>query len=206
MTTVVSAEFTRAIAGREVVARCHPALERHAHWLLGVFDELDREGKDVWGGQRIEVGWSLLTLWREGERWIVHEPNFAGDPFRGTRGDVTTSLSVQAQQNDVVKRVGVEPVKVSFQDHILIGEGCLDAPDVYLQRHEPPTPSHSGWYLGPVNGDVEERENFYVYELLKRRQAVLQVLALPPGYLAVFERDRIKAVLNSADEDLWTRH
>lgn len=201
-----SAAFTEEIAGRAVVVRCHPALERHAHWLLGVLRELSQDGVDLWAGQRIEVGWSMLTLREDGKHWVVCEPDFATDPFRMNRDDVTTSLTVQAQQNDVVRRVGVDPVRVSFQDVVLVGDGCLQRPDIYLERVGPPDPSHSGWYVGPVVGDVARRQSFYVFEVLRARPAIVQALSLPYGYLAVFEGDQIVAVLNEQEQDLWTHH
>lgn len=200
-------EFTKWIHERKVILRCHPALERQADWLLRVFQELADEGKGLWAGERVQVGWSFLTLRQESSQWIVCEPDFSRDPFREIRDDVTCTLTVQAQQNDVLRRVGVELVEgcPTFQDRILIGEGCLDIAKIYLERVEA-AGDHSGWYVGPVDGDVESRSNHLIYELVSRRFELLQVLALPIGYLAVFEGKSIKAILNPAQEDVWTRH
>ena len=48
-----------------------------------------------------------------------------------------------------------------------------------------------------------ELEAFYAYQLLKIRPSIIQVLALPYEYLVVFEKDKIKAILDDKDVDVW---
>jgi hypothetical protein len=98
-------------------------------------------------------------------------------------------------------------VEVRFDEAVLLARGCLGQRRIYLQRGEP-APGDSGWYVGPVDSPVPEQkaENFEslrVFELLSRRAAVLQVMGLPPGFLAVFDGDRIEAVLDDQDRDVW---
>jgi hypothetical protein len=42
-----------------------------------------------------------------------------------------------------------------------------------------------------------------VYQLLKLRPSLLQALAIPRGYLVVFNGDEIEAVLNEEEIDIW---
>ena len=48
-----------------------------------------------------------------------------------------------------------------------------------------------------------ELEAYYAYQLLKIRPSIIQVLALPYEYLVVFEKDKIKAILDDNDVDVW---
>jgi hypothetical protein len=43
----------------------------------------------------------------------------------------------------------------------------------------------------------------YAYQLLDHRPELLQVLSLPPGYLAAFNGDSIDAIVNEKQEDIW---
>ena len=92
----------------------------------------------------------------------------------------------------------------SFRDKVVVAKNILEVDSIYLQRSGGAERGDSGWYIGPVNeeDDTEELEAFYVYQLLKIRPSLIQVLALPYEYMVIFERDQVKAVLNERDEDI----
>ena len=43
----------------------------------------------------------------------------------------------------------------------------------------------------------------HVFQLLRTRPALLRLLALPPGYLAVLDGDEVEAVVDPSNNDVW---
>src|SRR5262249_13489283 len=159
-------------------------------------------------GQTIQIGWSVLTLQGSGEELTGCEPDFYGNPFEDLKSSITTTLIITAQQNDVLTRLGVQAEACLFSDKIVLAQGALAENGVFLERTSDPSPNESGWYIGPAENRTAPvtYEACYVYELLTKRPALLQTLALPQGYLVVFAGDRIEAVLNEKEEQVWRRN
>lgn len=193
------------INGRDVVVQCADSLHQQASFLLDLIKGIEKEKgpgflKD---GTRLQIGWSILTLRTRGSELLVCEPDFDGNPSQSTRDDVSSTLLVQAQQSDFLRGLGLGGTPVSFQDKVVLAKGCLDDPKIYLER-KPPSQGDSGWFIGRVDkfGNNKDLEALYVFQLLKRRPALMQVLLLPPGFLIVIEGDRIESILNGKDQHL----
>jgi hypothetical protein len=163
----------------------------------------DRDGA-LKAGARIQVGWSILTLRSDNNDLTVMAPDVALDPCHDLTEDLTTTLTVQAWQNDVLKLVGVDGQAAVFCDKIVLARGTLSLSRLYLERSANPPKGDSGWYIGPADGAAAtDFEAIFVYQLWASRRALLRVLALPPGYLVVFGGDTIEAVVGPNDVDLW---
>jgi hypothetical protein len=149
----------------------------------------------------------LLTLKYRDSEILLCEPDFAGNPFSDVVEDVTRTLWVQTQQVDVLRKLGLEGTPARFQDTVVIAKGCLDEQDIFLQRQDTTEPGDSGWFIGRVK-DTQEKagdyEGVFVYQLLFARPSVMQMMALPPGYIVVFEWDRIGSILDPQDRPVWT--
>jgi len=193
------------INGRDVSIQCADALGEQASFSLDLIKGIERDKGPGFlrDGTRLQVGWSILTLRSRESALIVCEPDFDGDPFKSTRDDVSCTLLVQAQQNDTLRGLGLSGVPVSFQDKIVLAKGCLGDAKIYLER-KPPTQGDSGWFIGRVDKSANNKdlEAVYVYQLLKRRAALMKILLLPPGFLIVFEGDRIESILDDKDQSL----
>lgn len=195
-----------AVVGAErVVVKCIPLFARQAEWLLDLLQRLDREQGGLRDGTNIELGWTMLLVRRGNGDLVVHAPDFDRDPFRDTTDDLSLSFEIQVQQNEILQRLGLEGQAASFQDKIVAAKGVLTTRRIYLERASNPTRGDSGWYIGPVDNNKDEPplEAYYVFQLLKIRPSLLRALALPPGYLVVFEGDTIDAVLDETDVDVW---
>jgi hypothetical protein len=196
---------TAEISGKTFRVTCSDALAPQGKWLLNLLASIEAERGTGFldDGVRVGVGWSILTIRKQGDVYDVCQPNYAGDPFHQTSEDLTLTLSIQAQQNLLLARLGVQGVPVSFQDKVVLARGILSAKRIYLER-KPPTPGDSGWYIGPADNAPQpsEYEALLVYQLLHQRVSVLKVLALPVGYLVVFDGDEIEAILNDQDQQL----
>jgi len=188
-----------------MVVQCAAHLKEQAEWLLKTLNKLQVPGKVFDSGVKEQIGWSTLTLQKRGSELLVCEPDFWGDPFRNIREDVTCTLTIFAKQSKVLSILGIEGVPTTFEEKITLSPKCLDAGRIYLKREEPKFPGDSGWYIGrsekPSVGD--KHEVMYAYQLLDHRAELLQVLSLPPGFLAVFNGDSIDAIINDKNEDVW---
>ena len=77
--------------------------------------------------------------------------------------------------------------------------------NIYLERTKEREQGDSGWYIGPVDESIvtDELEAYYAYQLLKVKPSIMKILALPSGYIAVMEKDDVKAVLDENDIDIF---
>jgi hypothetical protein len=191
----------------QIKVECEAACDDQAEWLIGLLHRLDEQkgGSFFKDGVRIQLGWTTLTLVRQADALWVCEPDYGGDPLRSTRRDISCSLRVQHLQNGILKKVHLQGVEASFHEKIVLSAGCLRENKVYLQRSQPKQ-GDSGWYVGPVNDSsgTGALEAIYVFNLLALRPALMQVLSLPPGFMAVFAGDEIEAILNDKDERIYS--
>ena len=200
-------EHALDLGGLKLVARCDDGLAVQARSLLELLAGLRGKGKGLADGVTVQFGWLVLTLRRRGKKLLVCEPDFDGDPFHDLREEVSCTLSVLVGMTAVLNRLGVNGLSARFDDKVVAAKGRLAERRVYLQRSKP-RPGDSGWYVGPVDGRVPEKkpasyESLYVYELLRRRPNLLRVLALPPGFLAVFDGDEVEAIVDPNNNDVW---
>ncbi len=189
-----------------LVANCADELCDQARWLLETIKKLNEKGLPLEDRVRIQFGWSLLTLKRRDSEVIVCEPDYSGNPFSEAVDNVTRTLWVQALQVEVLRKLGLEGNPARFHDKIVTGKRCLDEPKVFLQRQGTQEPGDSGWFVGRVQENQEtvgEYESLVVYKLLFRRPTLLQVLALPPDFVVVYDGDRIESILDPQDRPIW---
>ncbi|MED1785773.1 hypothetical protein P4V43_28565 [Brevibacillus fortis] len=196
---------SKQIHNRTFVVTCKEFLVKQADFLLDLFADVEDEIGPIKNGAKIQVGWTILLVFeRDGYMEIV-APDYDTNPFTETTSDLSVSLVVQMAQNNCLQTVRAEGESVLFQDKIVVAKGALEQEHVYLQRAEDVRKGDSGWYLGPVEGEVDsdQLESYYVYQLVQLRPSLLQVLALPRGYIVVFQGDQIEAVLDEHDENVW---
>jgi hypothetical protein len=201
-------KYQRQIGSFNVVAICADDLKEQAEALLDKLAELNDKGPALQDGTTVEFGWSLLTLRGNEDELVVCEPYFSNDPFQDYLPVVDDTLRVIAEQVAVLKRVGAEGVAASFRDKVVIAKGCLQANRLYLERKATQAAHDSGWYIGYIEEaetkkTIDDLEAIYVYQLLNQHRSLMQVLALPPGYLVVFNGNLIEAVFNEDDNNVW---
>jgi hypothetical protein len=212
-----SQEFSRVIGDKTVLLRCDVRLQMQVEWLFDALTEIHKH-QPLEDGMAVEVGWSVLALLCPDELPItmlmVCEPDFDDNPFTNVIGDVTRTLLILAQQNDVIVATKTEETAhiPRFDDTLVLRKGVLDEDSVYLERSEPEGDEDSGWYLGLVSEmgadperevPLDDYEALYVYELLGTRPSLMQALCLPVGYTAVFAGDEIVEVINPEGEHVW---
>src|SRR5262249_35465056 len=158
-------------------------------WFLNYLQETFGDDPDkLKNGFKIQLGWSILSLQERNSELVVCEPDYRKNPFEDWHDDITCTLKVQAEQNEILELTEAEGNFALFQDTIIYAKGCLAEQRVYLHRSPPAFGGDSGWYIGPVKGSAKKPvlEKMHVYELLRHRPALLQVLCLPVEYMVIF--------------------
>jgi hypothetical protein len=202
--------LSRQIGSHDVVLECADAYSELAGSVLDTLAELDRAGPQLRPGSTVQFGWSLLTLKAEDDKLRVCEPDFSGDVSR-PRPNIDTTLSVLKEQVSVLRAVGEEGVDVRFTQFVAVGVGAMTTPDLFLKRDAPVADDDSGWFVGRLEDleaarSAEEVDALRIWEVLKLRPVLVQVMALPPGYVAIVRGSHVEALL---DKDLrlrWGRY
>ena len=104
----------------------------------------------------------------------------------------------------LLNKVGVIGELVSCFDKIICSKGVLNLDDIYLERTKGYEKGESGWFIGSLdeNDKEEELEVFYIYEIIKLRPSIMQILSLPSGYMAVFNKENLVAIVDDDDNDI----
>lgn len=196
---------TRVIGNRKFNVKCEKSFELQADWLLELLEKTENKNGYLKNGYKIQIGWTIITLNECDNEVTVLAPDYDTNPFVNTSEDLTVSLSIQLKQNYCLNRLQLEGEAALFKDKIVVAKGAILSRKVYLERSKDAVVGDSGWYLGLVeeSEQPQELEAYYVYQLLKIRPSLLQALAIPRGYLVVFNGDEIESVLNEEDIDIW---
>jgi len=197
-------KFVKNISGKVFVIQAENELEMQVENLFSIFETIETE---KWvEGFSIQIGWSRFIVSIKGEEYHILSPDYSKNPFEDDTEDLTLALWVQLEQVHFLRKLNINNGEtVRFSDKVVVAKNILEVDSIYLQRSSDCEQGDSGWYIGAVNeeDDTEELETFYAYQLLKIRPSLIQVLALPYEYMAVFEKDEVQAVLNENDEDVF---
>ncbi|TKC97263.1 hypothetical protein [Polyangium fumosum] len=203
-----SIEVSAGIGGTTVVARCasEQALEARTMIERGFGPLAGR--KPGLEGAVVVFGWAAYRLERREGQLLVCEPDFDEDPRR-FRPDVTASLRVVARQVGLVKMLGIKPEGCRFDDKIVADRAALHAPAVYLHRTGTAKGGDSGWYMGRAEAkekpSPEELAGFMSCGLVRLgRERLLDVLALPVGYIARFDGDTLLGIADARSREVYS--
>lgn len=200
---------TRQMGSLQAAVFHDDSLTAEAQGLLKKLAELHAKGPALRDGTTIDFGWSRLTLLQRGDELVVHEPDFDGNPFAGGVPDVSRTLGVLRAQLALTAAVGVEPYATRFDQKVALVRGGLELPRIYLERRATSNAEDSGWFIGdaagapPRRATAETIDVLWVFQLLRRRRAVMQVLALPAPFLVVFDGENIEAIVDGAGKNVW---
>lgn len=132
------------------------------------------------------------------------------DALEVTNPDLAEDSDRLVEPNDpaILRKLGLEGRFVSLSDKVVITAGALEERRIVAERSDNPAPSDTGWFVRSISDNAEEGsepllEAITVSELLERRPALRDLLALPPGFLAVFAGDSLLSVLNPENEEVW---
>ena len=185
--------------GPSIVVAVGDDQERQGQAILQKLAELDARGPRLKDGSTIDFGWSRFTLKERRGALQVYEPHFLGDALNDTHPTIANTIDVETAQVSVLTAIGnVNGVDARYDMTVYVKRGSLEKDRVFLQR-QAPEGRHSGWYIGESgNWDevkADDVDVMYVFQVYKARPALLNVMALPPGYIAAMNRSIIEAVM-----------
>ncbi len=204
-------KHTRKIGVHTIVVWGSEQLGPMIEDLLDTLAQLDAKGPPLDVGTHIRYGWITLTLAEEftDVDWLeVREPDFDGDTANETANGVNVTLDVLLEQGLLCKRLNLTP-QAAWWDHTLrLAPGVLDEKHIYLLRHPPASPTDTGWYIGPVDEKkqvrAEDVERMPVWQLYKLRRDLMQLLALPVGYMATVWGTTLESISNPQDDEIFS--
>lgn len=195
-------KVTKNINGKLFNVSVESYLKEQAETLLEVISNIElRKLKDNF---KVQIGWTIFTLQEVAEEYIILSPDYSKNPQSDRTDDITIALWIQLEQGTLLNKLKLTGELISFQDKIICSKGVLNLDNIYLDRNGSCVKGDSGWYIGPVDeaNSNEELEAYYAYQILKIRPSIIQALALPRGYMAVFNKDNLEAILDEDDIDI----
>lgn len=188
--------FQTTIGDTRITSHADPA---HAAAMSGLFFVLERvPAETLADGRSITLHGNLFVLRATDDGLSVLVPDYTGDPFADLTEDLSLALWVMDAQAEVLRRFGVDGQPTRWDDTLVVQKGVLDADAVYLHRTATDREHDSGWYVGRVGDDgvpgVDDLERVRAFELLTRRRALVPLLGLPDGHLAIVVGDEIDGV------------
>lgn len=195
-------DIERNIAGNLFSLKCEECLSNQADALFEIISNIEiNKLKD---GLKIQVGWNIFTIVEYEEKFSIVAPDYKKNPFIDNTEDLSLALLIQLEQGVFLHKLNLDGEMISFQDKIVCAKGALLLDDIYLERSVEYEKGDSGWYVGPVDNaiSVNEFEAYYVYQLLGVRPSIVKSLVLPNGYMTVWHKEELKAVLDEKDKDI----
>lgn len=198
----------RSFGERELVVFCDPELRREVDVLFEIVAELHGQGAALDEGLRVHAGWTTLVLERKEGELVFAEPDYeAADPESATRTEISASLRMLRDQTEILTRIGHQGEDVNFDQHVLMSRGALEQSKVYLVRVASPGGRLTGWRIAPTEEQEGEMEvdSIPLYEVYKKRPALVSAMLLPVGYMAFFEGENIEVIVDPDDQPIWSR-
>jgi hypothetical protein len=197
--------FEKDIAGNVFSVKAEAALQPQANTLFQIIEEIPAER--IKDGFRIEAGFTMFTLSKSGNTYCVKAPDYSKNPLIDFTDDLTLAMWVQLEQTHFLRKYGITGESVKFSDRITVAKAALNERKINMQRFADRSEGDSGWCIESTSSGVtadaaDNYEAFYAYRLLILRPALVKVLALPSEYIAVFDGDDIKAILDPFDNDI----
>jgi hypothetical protein len=197
----------RRIGSQTVRADCSQAYARAAADVLNTFEKLAHTGTPLGSDTEIRFGWTLLRLTAEDNSLLITEPDFVNWPEQRWSRAIDTSLEVLAAQVRLLHRLDVDGQDAYYDQFVISAPGALAQSRVFLRREGSISAEDSGWLLGSVEdpealGRESNLERIVIASLVQRRPALLQALALPPGFIVVFSGDSIEQIFDAGGRPL----
>lgn len=146
---------------------------------------------------RVDLGWSDLSLAREGTDWRLRGPDVTGDDPTALADDITPHLIAVIEQGRVATLLGVATEPIRFDAEISVEHGALAGDAVYLRRSG--SVPGSGWHLGPLTAEAGGDVHLHAlpaYEVVRSIPAAVGYLVLPEDYLVGVVGGGIDAVFD----------
>ncbi|MFC1742772.1 hypothetical protein ACFL35_02175 [Candidatus Riflebacteria bacterium] len=201
-------EFQRRIGKENFSVKCAPQYRAQVNWLFEILEnKINNEGCiDIDGPLDIGLTSVQFKKSKNNVKILEHYPSL--ETSNEMRDDLTRTLSIIQEQKAFLKELGIDESPIRLKTKIVFDKNCLEEKKIFLERIEVEERNYSGWFIGTLDtkNKPEDRESNYqtitVSQLLENRPALVRVLGLPPGYMAIFDGHKVTAVINTFGENL----
>jgi hypothetical protein len=198
-------KFECEIGGIRVRASCARILAPQAESVLDTFAQLAKGGTVLHDGLQIRFGWSLLRLVAEGDGLMIAEPDFKQWPSDLWKPSVDTTLKVLSDQIRLLKKLNISGSDATLDQNIFASQGALESEEFFLRRSDARSDQDSGWLLGTLSDpEALTREDglqaILIAHLVTEHLPLLQVLALPSDFIAIFRQGILREIFDSNGE------
>ena len=200
---------TCIINGIEFSVRADESIISQAQLLFRAIKTIPVE--KIRDGYKFEIGFSVFICTTTDDGYKIVVPDYVNSPFLNTTDDLTIALWILLEQIELLNMYGIEGVSTRFDDEIVIAKNALENPIISLQRYSDLGKGASGWCVEALEKKsdgtfktiaAKEYESIYAYQLLKKRPALIKVLALPYDFIVAFDGDQISEILNESNESV----
>lgn len=199
--------YTEDINGIKYTFSAEEAMRPFAEPLLEALEYIPA-GR-IKDGFKIRAGFSTFMLSERGGGFDIAAPDYTDDPLTTLTTDLTLALHIQFRQAFLLHKHGIVGKAIHFSEKLAIAKGARDKELISMQRFA--DLGGSGWAVESytmneegfaVPEKAEEYEMICAYELLGIRPALLDVLALPDNYVAVFSGDELIELMDGERKSL----
>ncbi|NOJ76942.1 immunity protein Imm33 domain-containing protein [Myxococcus xanthus] len=198
-------KYIREVQGRRFAVFCDERFERQAKGMLNVLERMALQGSAFKDADVFNFGGIPFSLRSAGEDLVVSRPVIDGAAVFGPGDDLSPLLLLLLRQISFAKKVGTAPEQVNLQDKVIVEEDCLSEAHVYMERATDVPPGDSGWFVGFASEVERDRilKSYRIWQLLHIRPSIVGAMALPSGFLVVWDGEAVLSVLDSNENERW---
>lgn len=176
--------LTAPVADRPTGSESRPGIEHTAEVA-----SMARGGEDTVSDPADEYG-RLRNL--TPSRSVLDAARLQEPAFRWIDGQEIDSFRLRSIEN-----VGVERTAAGGDEKVVLARDVWSRPRVYLERVASSHDGDSGWYVGSAEGrGGDPCIAVRVYDLLRIRPDLFEIMRLPKGFLVVLDSGSVEAVLD----------
>jgi hypothetical protein len=113
---------------------------------------------------------------------------------------------IEKWQHEALAKLSIERLPLDPEEKVIIAHNCWQQPRIYLQRLEAAFEGDSGWFVGsPEEGELahEALDAIRLGDVIAAREDLVDILALPVGFLILLDAGGVAAILDAAGLDVW---
>ncbi|VTS02004.1 Uncharacterized protein OS=Ruminococcus albus (strain ATCC 27210 / DSM 20455 / JCM 14654 / NCDO 2250 / 7) GN=Rumal_0098 PE=4 SV=1 [Gemmata massiliana] len=198
-------------AGVTLSTECDEALNGTAQDLFGLVTRHIDRGARLKDGIKVAFGWTEFRVADANGTFVFQEPDFDSDPDSEYRDNLDCSLSGYRRQQLLISALDIgrwEPAR--FSEVVLAEKGALATSRIVAKRIAD-TELKSNWLIclettarGKQEITIERARTSFelipVWHLFDIRPALFDALALPIGFQALIDDNRIVQVVGNTGE------
>lgn len=197
-------KLTNSTGNTVLEANCSESYQLAADQLL---NDLASMGISFKAGTTVLYGWILLKLVARDEHLVVTAPDITHGNPEIYQDSLDIVLKVLTEQAHLLNELGLEGEPALYLEKVVLHKKYQEHTHLYMERQPKTSADDSGWYIGPELAAPPAKEDLttvHVHELLHLMPAITGALALPEGFLATLEANRVTQIYDKENKPLFS--